>query len=144
MGVRVAGDAVYVLLMKSAGLESSSRIRTFDLATGRETWSSAPMRPEKTKDLMMVTPRDWRIGRDYIAVLTHIYARTKVGRGFRSQLKDPMVFCLDRTSGKVVQRLSLKHKSGALGRQHPYNILAMDDMLWVVYYDALVGLKAAR
>ena len=145
IAVRVVGDEVYVLLMRSAGRERDVRVLRLGLEDGKPQWTSVALKPPKAKtgEVFMATGRDWRVGRDHVAVLVELWQMKKVGRGMRTTVTDPRVFCLDKKTGEVVQALPVPAVTKPAANR-PTNIVDADDMLWVTYYDRMVGLKGPR
>jgi len=133
VGVRVEGDAVYVAMSHVAQEGREARVLKLDLKTGRERWTTPAMEGGY--------PVDFSLGRDTVAVLANIFEVKKVGQFVQQVVSDPAVFCVDKETGKVVQRLDLKGEAVQRGRSHPSRIIPVDEMLWVVYNDRLLGLK---
>lgn len=135
-GIRVDGDSVYVLTMRSDAFERSARVFHLDLKTGRRVWSSPIM-----KDAF---PKAWEVGTDHVAILADRWEFVQVGKVRQQRVLDATVFCIDRTSGKITQQLPVKTDEDAPRRDRPYAMLAVDEVLWLVFQNRMLGLRGPR
>ena len=138
VGVRSDGEGVYVILTKFAAMDRGARMMRLDLKTGAQRWTSPVMKDSNA--------RDWQVGKDFLAVLVDRWKIEKLNDAgaLRQQNLDSAVFCIDKSTGQVVQELTLKSDTGAPGMSRPFRIIPVDDMLWVSYQDKMVGLKGPR
>ena len=133
MGMRVQDDAVYVVMTNFTNEGRRARVLKLDLKTGTEQWTTAAMEGAH--------PIDLRLGKGAMAVLANMYKVKKVGQRVQHHMADPTLFCIDKETGRIVQRVVLKRTDRPVGRNFARRIIPADETLWVVYNDRLVGYR---
>ncbi|HUV39796.1 MAG TPA: PQQ-binding-like beta-propeller repeat protein, partial [Planctomycetota bacterium] len=142
--LRLAGDDIYVLVMTTRGRDRSVRVHQLSVADGKQGWQSPALEPKEPDATFLATARDWRVGREQIVLLVDLWQMKQVGRAFTNTVREPMLYALDRQTGKVVQEIEIPGETKPPAVIRPTNLLAADDMLWVTYWDHMIGLRGAK
>lgn len=129
------GDSVFVFTAKAMNNERSMRVLALDVRTGALAWAGAPVDG--------AYPRDWAVGRDYVAILGEVYKIEQQGNNMVQRLLDPVLVCVDRTTGRTAQSLAVKADPNNPGYR-PFRIEAVEDTMWAVYQDRMIGLRAEK